>query len=135
MLSQSPLKVEVVGTLGVRTLFFIAPSLIFLLFDSIIPSLAVGLKKQAAPALPTRTGGARGARRGGSRPEWYSVLGISLFNIGLGVAVQAGVEVLFTDMLGIRSALKVVRLTPIFNSHVFSTGVGSLRAVPKAVKQ
>ena len=92
MLSQSPLKVEVVGTLGVRSLFFLVPSLLFLLFDSVIPSLAVGLKTQGASALPTRTGGVQGARRGRSRPKWYLVLGVSLFNIALGVAVQAGVE-------------------------------------------
>jgi len=45
VLSHSPLKVEVFGTLGIRLVFFLAPSSLFLLFDTVIPSLAVGIKK------------------------------------------------------------------------------------------
>jgi hypothetical protein len=70
------------------------------------------MKRQGAPALPTRTGGVQGTRRGGGRPEWYSVLGLSLLNVFLGVAIQAGVEFLFTEVLGIRSALKVTTTLP-----------------------
>jgi hypothetical protein len=112
VLSQDPLTVEVVGTLGVRTLFFLVPSILFLVFDSIIPSLAVGIKTQGAPALPTRTGGIRGARRRGSRPKWYIVISLSIFNICLGVAVQAATELLLTWVLNIRSALKVTTTLP-----------------------
>jgi hypothetical protein len=104
--------VEVVGTLGVRTLFFLAPTLLFLLFDSVIPSLAVGMKRQGAPALPTRTGGVHGAKRGKGRPQWYAVLGLSLFNIGLSIGLQVVVELLFTEVLGIRSALKITTTLP-----------------------
>jgi hypothetical protein len=112
VLSQPPLRVEIVGMIGVRALFFLAPSLLFLLFDSVIPSLAVGLKAQGAPALPTRTGGVKGARKAGGKPKWYSVLGLSLFNICLSIALQAGVELLFTQVLGIRSALKITTTLP-----------------------
>jgi hypothetical protein len=106
VLSQPPLKVEVVGTLGIRLLFFLVPSLFFLLFDTIIPSLSVGLKTQGADGLPTR------GRRGGSRPQWYQIIGVSLLNILLSVAIQAGVEVLFTEVFHIRSALKVTTTLP-----------------------
>jgi hypothetical protein len=82
-----------------------------MLFDTLIPSLAVGIKSQGGSALPTRTGGVQVSRRGG-RPEWYTVIGLSLFNICLGVAVQAGVELLFTEVLSIRSALKVTTTLP-----------------------
>jgi len=92
--------------------FFLAPSLLFLIFDTIIPSLAVGIKRQGGSALPTRTGGVQGAKRGGGRPEWYQVLPLSLFNVILGVAIQAGVELLFTEVFGIRSALKVTTTLP-----------------------
>lgn len=112
VLSQPPLKVEVVGTLAVRILFSLLPSLLFLVFDSALPSLAVGIKRQGAPALPTRTGGVSGARREGSRPQWYQVVALSVSNICLGVAIQAGVEMLFTEVLQIRSALKVTTTLP-----------------------
>jgi hypothetical protein len=112
VLSQPPLKVEIVGTLGIRLLFFLVPSLLFLVFDSILPSLSVGLKTQGAAALPTRTGGVQGGRRGGSRPQWYQVIGVSLLNILLSVVIQAGVELLFTQVFHIRSALKVTTTLP-----------------------
>ena len=107
VLSQPPLKVEIVGTLAIRLLFFVAPSLLFLIFDSIIPSLAVNIKTQGDAALPTR-----GGRKSGNRPPWFQVIGLSLFNICLGVAVQAGVELLFTDVFHIRSALKITTTLP-----------------------
>lgn len=112
VLSQPPLGVEVVGILVVRLFFFLAPALLFLLFDSIVPSLAVGLKTQDAPALPTRTGGINGAKKSKRRPQWYSVLGISLLNICLSIALQAAVELLFTKALKIRSALKITTTLP-----------------------
>jgi hypothetical protein len=108
VLSQPPLKVEVVGSLGIRLLFFLVPSLFFLLFDSVIPSLSVGLKTQGADGLPTR-----GRSRSRSRPEWYQVIGVSLLNILLTVALQAGVEMLFTEVFHIRSALKVTTTLPL----------------------
>ncbi len=112
VLSQPPLKVEVVGTLAVRLVFFVVPSALFLLFDTILPSLAVGIKRQGAPALPTRTGGVAGARSGDGRPQWYQIIALSLFNICLGIAVQAIFEVLFTDVFQIRSALQVTTTLP-----------------------
>ena len=112
VLSQPPLKVEVVGTLAIRALFFLVPSLLFLLFDSIIPSLAVGMKTQGSAALPTRTGGVRVKKRGSGAPSVLQVIGLSLFNIFLGVAIQSAVELLFTEVLHIRSALKVSTTLP-----------------------
>lgn len=110
VLSQSPLRVEVVGTLGVRILFFILPSLLSLLFDSIIPTLSVGVKRQGKQALPTRTGGLRISRS--KTPKWYKVVGISLFNILLGIGIQAGIESFLTLMLHYKSALRVTTTLP-----------------------
>lgn len=112
VLSQPPLRVEIVGTLAVRALFFLAPALLFLLFDSVIPSLAVSLKTQGAPALPARTGGVQGTKRSKGRPQWYLVVGLSLCNIALSIALQAAVELLFTRLLKIRSALKITTTLP-----------------------
>lgn len=112
VLSHSPLKVEIIGCLGIRVLFFLIPSLLFLIFDSLLPSLAVGIKLQGPSALPTRTGGIKNARRGGGTPQWYQVVGLSLFNVCLSVALQAGVEALLTNVLHVRSALKVTTTLP-----------------------
>lgn len=125
VLSQPPLKVEVVGTLAVRIVFFVVPSTLFLLLDTLLPSLAVGIKRQGAQALPTRTGGVARTRRGDRRPQWYQVIGLSLFNICLGVTVQAGIEILFTDVFQIRSALKVTTTLPM----PWSIVKGMLRAL------
>jgi hypothetical protein len=111
VLSFPPLKVELVGTLGIRAIFFLVPSLLFLLMDSILPSVIVNIKTQGSSALPTRTGGARNFRKGG-RPPWYFVIGLSLFNILLSVALQAGIELLFTEVLHFRSALQVTTTLP-----------------------
>jgi len=111
ILSHSPLKVEVLGVLGIRTVFWLAPSVLFLLFDTIIPSLAVGLKTQGGAALPTRTGGAKVKRRNG-KPEWYAVAGLSVFNICFTTALQAGIELLLTEILDWPSALKVTTTLP-----------------------
>lgn len=106
VLSHSPLKVEVVGTLAVRLLFYVLPSLAFLLFDSALPGLAVGIKEHGDEALPLSAG--NGARKS----RWWRIAGVSIGNVLLGVAVQAGVEVLFTDVFHIRSALKVTTAIP-----------------------
>jgi hypothetical protein len=46
--------------------------------------------------------------------RWWKVALVSVGNVILGVAIQAGVEALFTEVLHIRSALKVTTtlLTP-----------------------
>jgi hypothetical protein len=111
VLSQSPLRVEILGSLGIRAVFFLVPSLLFLIFDSVLPSLAVGIKTQGRAALPTRTGGVRVSRRI-STPQWYRVVGLSVVNVCLGAAIQAGVEALFTNILHVRSALKVTTTLP-----------------------
>ncbi|KAL8948657.1 MAG: hypothetical protein Q9183_007667, partial [Haloplaca sp. 2 TL-2023] len=45
ILSNSPLKVEIVGTLGIRILFYILPAAGFLAFDAATPNLAAKLKE------------------------------------------------------------------------------------------
>ncbi|KAI9827511.1 MAG: hypothetical protein M1832_004861 [Thelocarpon impressellum] len=127
VLTQPPLRVELIGTLAVRLLFFAVPSLLFLLFDSLLPSLAVNIKSQGAAGLPTRSAarqktpsksrarritGGSGAGAGGGQPSWYFVLAVALANILLGAALQAATETLFTSGLGIRSALKITTTLP-----------------------
>ncbi|KAI9774464.1 MAG: hypothetical protein M1835_006036 [Candelina submexicana] len=102
ILSHEPLYVEVIGTLAIRFLFFVLPSTLFLAFDSAIPSLAANLKAQGDVALPTKKRGSK----------IYTVVGISALNLVLGVALQAAVETLFTQVIGIRSALRITTTLP-----------------------
>lgn len=102
ILSHPPLKVEILGTLAVRVLFYILPSTLFLIFDGALPSAAVGLKAQGNVALPGNA----------AKGRWWRVALVSVGNMLLGVALQAGVEALFTEVLHIRSALKVTTTLP-----------------------
>lgn len=62
----------------------------------------MGLKAQGDVALPT----------GKEKGRWWKVALVSVGNVILGVAIQAGVEALFTEVLHIRSALKVTTTLP-----------------------
>ncbi|KAI4198801.1 MAG: hypothetical protein LQ350_005042 [Teloschistes chrysophthalmus] len=106
ILSNSPLKIEIVGTLGIRVLFYLLPALGFLAFDAATPNLAVKLKEHGETALP------RGEEQGGPKGRWWKVALISTANVLLGVAMQSCVELLFTRVLHIRSALKVTTTLP-----------------------
>ncbi|KAI9851990.1 MAG: hypothetical protein M1824_002206 [Vezdaea acicularis] len=115
VLSHPPLRVELVGCLAIRLLFYVVPSTLFFLFDCLIPSLSVSIKIQgpaALPVPPARRRRVRSVRAPRSSYLWAQVLGLSLANIVFGLALQAGVELLFTDVFRIRSALKVTTSLP-----------------------
>lgn len=112
VLSQPPLKVEILGILGIRIVFFLLPALVFLLFDSILPSLAVNIKHQGASSLPTRTGGLRISAKSASRPAWLAVLVLATFNILLSTAIQSGIDLLHTSVFHTRSMLKITTTLP-----------------------
>ena len=102
ILTHGALTVETVGTLAVRLLFCVLPSLAFLLFDAALPGLARAVKEHGHAALPLRTS-----------PKWWRVAAVSVANVLLAVAVQAAVEVVFTHVLHVRSALKVTTAIPL----------------------
>jgi hypothetical protein len=54
VLSHSPLKIELVSTLAVRLVLWLAPSLLFLLFDTGVPSLSESIKLYGTTSLPPR---------------------------------------------------------------------------------
>lgn len=106
VLSHPPLRVEIVATLAVRILFYLVPSTVFLLFDSLVPAAAEGFKAMGATGLPLKN-----AKRERSIKVAKMVLW-SLANLFLAVFVQAGIEVLLTRFLGLASALKVTTSLP-----------------------
>ncbi|KAK7419675.1 hypothetical protein QQZ08_010761 [Neonectria magnoliae] len=54
ILSHSPLRIRIVGTLAIRLALWLLPSLLSLLFDLGLPSLAESLKLGGRSALPPR---------------------------------------------------------------------------------
>ena len=107
ILSNSPLKVELFGTLAIRFLFYILPSLGFLAFDSAAPKVAVNLKEHGEDALPLN------GDSNSKKDRWWKIALVSVGNVLLGVALQAGIELLFTQVFHIRSALKVSTSIPL----------------------
>lgn len=106
VLSHPPLRVEIFGTLAIRIIFQVIPSLFFLLFDSILPSASVGFKHLGEKALPL-TSSAKDAKIRLLKTTLFSLL-----NIVLSVVIQALVEVLLVRVLGVRSALRVTTTLP-----------------------
>lgn len=92
ILSNSPLKVEFIGTLAIRVLFFILPSLGSLLFDSALPSVAANLKEHGDVSL------ALSDERGGTKGRWWKVGLVSIGNVLLSVIIQVGFEYIFTEI-------------------------------------
>ena len=97
---------EFLGTLGVRILFYILPSLGFLAFDSATPTLAINIKEHGETALPM------GDEQGGRSGRWWKVTLVSIGNVMLGVATQMGLETLLTQVLHMRSLLKISVYVP-----------------------
>jgi len=81
VLSHSPLKIEVIGLTALRVVFWLVPSLVFLLFDTLVPSLAESIKIRGRAALPPRDAGRLGR-----------LLLLALANLALETALEAGVS-------------------------------------------
>ncbi|KAI9661488.1 MAG: hypothetical protein M1831_003010 [Alyxoria varia] len=110
--SYPPLGIEFLSLLVIRVLFFILPSALFLAFDSLLPSLSQSIKAQGHAALPAR------AANASSNPQKRNlrllrIVGISTLNIFLSTAVQIAMELFVTQVLGIRSALRITSRLPV----------------------
>ncbi|KAI0904117.1 hypothetical protein F4824DRAFT_113776 [Ustulina deusta] len=86
--SHSPLKIELVGTLVVRIVFWLVPSLFFLVFDTLVPSLAESVKLYGSASIP---------RRNASSLARRALLAI--VNLALFTALQAAISVAATSLL------------------------------------
>jgi hypothetical protein len=109
VLSHPPLRVEIVGTLAIRTLFYTAPSLSFLLFDALLPSASASLKALGGTALPLPL---RNTYSRAHTLRLAKILAWSLLNTLLGLVLQCATELLFTRIFSIRSALRVTTTLP-----------------------
>ncbi|KAK3399908.1 hypothetical protein B0T20DRAFT_172650 [Sordaria brevicollis] len=95
VLSQSPFKLEILGTLAIRFVFWLLPSLVFLGFDTLCPGISVSLKYKGAVDLQDRD----------VRTHVRSI-GMGLVNLLVSTAVQALVS------LGVSAVFK----TPVFRT-------------------
>lgn len=95
VLSHSPLKIEIIGTTAIRLLLWLIPSLLFLAFDTLIPSLAETIKYNGASALPPR-----------DPRSLAKLLTLALVNLALETVVEAGISL----------ALATYLKTPVFRT-------------------
>ena len=77
-----------------------------MIFDSMVPSIAVNIKEHGHVAL------ALGDEQGGKKGRWWKVALVSIGNVLLSVILQSGVEYVFTELFHVRSALKVTTTLP-----------------------
>lgn len=85
MFSHPALELHITGVLVVRAIFWFIPSLVFLLFDVGVPSLAESLKHGGRTSLPPRN-----ARKLGK------TLGLALLNVVVLLAVEAAISMAYT---------------------------------------
>lgn len=101
--AHDPLSLEIYGTLAARILFFLLPALVFLAFDYGTPSLSKNIKAYGEKNLPSKISNGRLLR----------IASVGVANVLLSVILQAVLEMLFTDVLNLRSILKVTSLVPL----------------------
>lgn len=103
VLTHDQLVVELYGTLVIRLLCYLLPALGFLAFDCAAPRLSKGIKARGASQLPHLLG----------RNKLLEISGVAVANVLLAIALQAGLELLCTRGLHIRSILKVTSAVPL----------------------
>ena len=100
--THDPLYLELIGTLIIKIIFFVLPSLAVLGFDSLIPSLSASIKSRGAAQLPTQL----------SSRKLRNVIFVSVFNVAFSVLVQGLCDFVLTEVLNIRSAIRVSKIPP-----------------------
>ncbi|KAH6855945.1 hypothetical protein B0I37DRAFT_424725 [Chaetomium sp. MPI-CAGE-AT-0009] len=95
VLTHSPLQIEILGITALRVTFWLIPSLLFLAFDTLLPSLAENIKFNGASALLPR-----------DAKSLSKLAGLALLNFALETAAEAGIS------LGLATLLK----TPVFRT-------------------
>ncbi|KZL77676.1 sterol desaturase family protein [Colletotrichum tofieldiae] len=86
VLSHGPLKVQLLGALALRLVLWLLPSLAFLLFDTLIPSIAESIKTAGASALPPTHG-----------PTLLKMLLLALVNLALSAGVEGAASLAYAS--------------------------------------
>ncbi|KZZ97701.1 Sterol desaturase family [Moelleriella libera RCEF 2490] len=85
--SHHPLEIHLSGIVVLRVIFWLIPSLVFLLFDVGVPSLAVGFKHGGRSALPGRD-----FRKLGK------TLGLAIANVFMMLVVEGAISMVYTSV-------------------------------------
>jgi hypothetical protein len=85
VLTHGAANIHAAALLALRVVLWLLPSLLFLAFDSLVPSLAGSIKFAGAAALPKRP---------------FRLLGLAVFNMLLVTAVESGLSYLFAHFAG-----------------------------------
>ncbi|KAG7287225.1 hypothetical protein NEMBOFW57_006731 [Staphylotrichum longicolle] len=88
VLSHSPLKIEIVSVTALRIAFWLVPSLLFLAFDTLLPSLSESIKYNGASALLPR-----------DAKTLTRLAGLALSNLALETALEAAISLGLTTIL------------------------------------
>jgi hypothetical protein len=88
ILSHPPLRIELMGVFALRLVLWLIPSLVFLLLDTLLPSLVESIKFGGSSALPRRDVSAIARRTG-----------LAILNLALAVGLEAGISVAYTSLL------------------------------------
>lgn len=107
VLSHHPLRVEIVGSLAVKMIFYVLPSAVMLAVDVLLPGISANFKSQGEDALPLRD------TRRKTVFEFAKVVGWSLLNVLLGVIVQGSIEWTLTVYLSKPAALRITTALPL----------------------
>lgn len=97
VLTNDPIHIHATALLAIRTFLWLIPSLLFLAFDSLVPSLAASIKYAGNAGLPSWTRGKRG-KNGPSRG--VRLVALSVFNVVLLTGVEAGAGYAFRFFTG-----------------------------------
>jgi hypothetical protein len=89
VLSHSPLRIELIGITAIRTVLWLVPSLVFLLFDTLVPSLAETIKHTGASSLPPR-----------NTAYLSRSLGLALLNLAIESALESALSLGLTAAIG-----------------------------------
>lgn len=86
------MTIELYGTLTVRLLCYLIPSLLAVVFDSALPHLSRKIKADGKDHLPHRLG----------REKVLRIVAVATGNVVLGVLVQAALELITTRVFLLR---------------------------------
>jgi hypothetical protein len=97
VLTHDPVNIHGVSLLTIRTFLWLIPSLIFLLFDSLLPSLAASIKWAGSAGLPSWTR-VQSGKKGPARA--LRLTGLAVFNALLLTAAEVGTAWVFRFFAG-----------------------------------
>lgn len=104
--SFHPTRIEILGTIFIRVIFYALPSTLMFLFDMFLPAAASVFKRRGVADLPG------GRKILNLRPREFKVAGWSLFNLASSILLQGSFSYLFHQCLGWKTLIQVSVLLP-----------------------